>query len=86
MSGIAGIINFDGKPIAPGWIETMTSAMDYRGPEWAKYISCCVLLFHKVTLHCYPDATHRAKLPGWRRHHAIHRSKRQGAESEDRTV
>jgi asparagine synthase (glutamine-hydrolysing) len=33
MSGIAGIINFDGKPIAPGWIETMTSAMSYRGPD-----------------------------------------------------
>ena len=33
MSGIAGIINFDGKPVEPGQIEKMTSAMDHRGPD-----------------------------------------------------
>src|SRR5271169_5977681 len=33
MSGIAGIVRFDGRPIEPGLIEKMTSAMPYRGPD-----------------------------------------------------
>ena len=33
MSGIAGIIHFDGKPVALGQIESMTAAMHYRGPD-----------------------------------------------------
>jgi asparagine synthase (glutamine-hydrolysing) len=33
MSGIAGIIHFDGAPIEPGQIERMTSAMAHRGPD-----------------------------------------------------
>lgn len=33
MSGIAGIIHFDGRPIAPGLIERMTGAMAHRGPD-----------------------------------------------------
>ena len=33
MSGIAGIIHFDGAPVAIGQIEGMTSAMAYRGPD-----------------------------------------------------
>jgi asparagine synthase (glutamine-hydrolysing) len=40
MSGIAGILRFDGAPIEPGLIEKMTSAMAYRGPDgihhWVK--------------------------------------------------
>ena len=40
MSGIAGIIHFDGKPVEPGLIEKMTSAMTHRGPDginhWVK--------------------------------------------------
>ena len=40
MSGIAGIIHFDGQPIEPGLIEKMTSAMAHRGPDginhWVK--------------------------------------------------
>ncbi len=40
MSGIAGIIHFDGAPVEPGQIESMTAAMAYRGPDgishWAK--------------------------------------------------
>ena len=40
MSGIAGIIHFDGKPIEPGLIEKMTSAMAHRGRDginhWVK--------------------------------------------------
>ncbi len=33
MSGIAGIIHFDGAPVAPRLVEKMTSAMAYRGPD-----------------------------------------------------
>ena len=33
MSGIAGIIRFDGGPVEPGQIEKMTGAMSYRGPD-----------------------------------------------------
>jgi asparagine synthase (glutamine-hydrolysing) len=40
MSGIAGIIHFDGKPIETGLIAKMTGAMAYRGPDginhWVK--------------------------------------------------
>ena len=40
MSGIAGIIRFDGVPVEPGLVETMTSAMPHRGPDgishWAR--------------------------------------------------
>jgi asparagine synthase (glutamine-hydrolysing) len=33
MSGIAGIIHFDGQPVAPGLIESMTHSMQNRGPD-----------------------------------------------------
>ncbi len=33
VSGIAGIIHFDGRPVERGLIEKMTSAMPYRGPD-----------------------------------------------------
>ena len=33
MSGIAGIIHFDGRPVQPGQVEAMTAAMHYRGPD-----------------------------------------------------
>jgi asparagine synthase (glutamine-hydrolysing) len=40
MSGIAGIIRFDGAPVEPGHIQGMTAAMSYRGPDgmahWVK--------------------------------------------------
>jgi asparagine synthase (glutamine-hydrolysing) len=33
VSGIAGIIHFDGAPVEPGQIEKMTAAMAHRGPD-----------------------------------------------------
>jgi len=33
MSGIAGIIHFDGRPVAPGEIERVTASMRTRGPD-----------------------------------------------------
>src|SRR5258706_6261824 len=37
MSGIAGIIRFDGAPIEPGLVETMTTAMAHRGPDGIRH-------------------------------------------------
>jgi asparagine synthase (glutamine-hydrolysing) len=33
MSGIAGVVRFDGAPIEPGLIEGMTAALSHRGPD-----------------------------------------------------
>lgn len=33
MSGIAGIIRFDGAPVEPDLVKKMTAAMPYRGPD-----------------------------------------------------
>lgn len=33
MSGISGIIRFDGAPVKPGLIRRMTSSMSHRGPD-----------------------------------------------------
>jgi asparagine synthase (glutamine-hydrolysing) len=37
MSGIAGIIRFDGRPIEPGLINRMTDTMDFRGPDGIRH-------------------------------------------------
>ncbi len=37
MSGIAGIIRFDGAPVEQGLIQKMTAAMPYRGPDGIKH-------------------------------------------------
>ena len=33
MSGIAGIVRFDGAPVEPGLVEAMTAAIAHRGPD-----------------------------------------------------
>lgn len=37
MSGIAGIVRFDGAPIEPGLVGKMTSAMTHRGPDGIRH-------------------------------------------------
>ena len=37
MSGIAGIIHFDGRPVAPGEIEAMTASLGHRGPDGVRH-------------------------------------------------
>ena len=37
VSGIAGIIHFDGAPVEPGLVERMTSAMSHRGPDGIRH-------------------------------------------------
>lgn len=39
MSGIAGIVRFDGAPVEPGQIERMTAAMAHRGPDGIRHWS-----------------------------------------------
>lgn len=47
MSGIAAIIHFDGKPVAPEDIAAMTSSMSHRGPDGISLIRIgCVALGH----------------------------------------
>jgi asparagine synthase (glutamine-hydrolysing) len=37
MSGVAGIIHVDDRPVAPGGVEGMTAAMRYRGPDGIRH-------------------------------------------------
>ncbi|TIQ22950.1 MAG: hypothetical protein E5X51_04660 [Mesorhizobium sp.] len=37
MSGIAGIIHFDGKPVEPGLVKKMTTSMAHRGPDGIRH-------------------------------------------------
>jgi asparagine synthase (glutamine-hydrolysing) len=37
MSGVAGIIHFDGRPVEPGEIERMTASMAHRGPDGIRH-------------------------------------------------
>ncbi len=37
MSGIAGVVRFDGASVAPGLIERMTAAMAHRGPDGIRH-------------------------------------------------
>lgn len=59
MSGIAGIINFDGKPVPPKEMITMTSAMHYRGKDgityWTEKASSGAALSH-CQLHTTPES------------------------------
>ncbi len=59
MSGIAGIINFDGKPVPPEEMITMTSAMHYRGKDgithWTEKASSGTALSH-CPLHTTPES------------------------------
>ena len=43
MSGIAGIIRFDGMPVEPGQVEAMTAAIAHRGPDTREQLERDVL-------------------------------------------
>lgn len=59
MSGIAGIINFDGKPVPHDWITNMTRSMHYRGKDgmthWLDEAAHGAALGH-CQLHTTPEA------------------------------
>ena len=47
MSGIAGVIRFDGAPVESGLVERMTGAMSHRGPDGIQHrVSGSVALGH----------------------------------------
>jgi asparagine synthase (glutamine-hydrolysing) len=62
MSGIAGIIHFDGKPVEPGLIEKMTSAMAYRGPDGLHHWVKGSVALGQCMLHSTPES-HGEKQP-----------------------
>ncbi len=56
MSGIAGIIHFDGRPVEPGQVEAMTAAMDYRGPDGIHHWRCGNVALGQCMLRTTPES------------------------------
>ena len=57
MSGICGIVNFDGAPVDPELLKRMAEAVAYRGPDGINYwVEGNVGLAH-LALHTTPEAT-----------------------------
>ncbi len=56
MSGIAGIVNFDGAPLELGRIEVMTSAMSYRGPDGIAHWNGSDAALGHCMLHATPES------------------------------
>lgn len=56
MSGIAGIIRFDGAPVDPRLIGSMTSAMNYRGPDGVSHWTDASVAFGHCLLRTTPEA------------------------------
>lgn len=56
MSGIAGIIRFDGGPVEPGLIEGMTAAMAHRGPDGIHHWSRGSVALGHCMLHTTPES------------------------------
>jgi asparagine synthase (glutamine-hydrolysing) len=56
MSGIAGILNLDGRPVDTAVMERITAAMSHRGPEGAgHWVDGPVALGHRL-LHTTPES------------------------------
>ncbi len=56
MSGIAGIIRFDGAPVEPGLVEKMTAAMPYRGPDGIHHWVKGSVAMGQCMLHTTPES------------------------------
>ena len=56
MSGIAGIIRFDGAPVEPGLVEQMTAAMPYRGPDGIHHWVKGSVAMGQCMLHTTPES------------------------------
>lgn len=62
MSGICGIVNFDGEPVDPGLLAKMAKASEFRGPDGIQYwVKDNVGLAH-LALHSTPESV-REELP-----------------------
>ncbi len=56
MSGICGIVHFDGEPVDPAQLEKMAQAMAYRGPDGIRYwVQGNVGMAH-LALHTTPES------------------------------
>ena len=69
MSGIAGIIHFDGAPIEPGLIEKMTAVLAHRGPDGIQHWVDGSVALVQCMLHTTPESLdeHQPLLDGQRR-------------------
>jgi len=56
MSGIAGIIRFDGAPVEVGLVENMTAAMHYRGPDGIHHWVKGSVAMGQCMLHTTPES------------------------------
>ena len=56
MSGIVGIVHFDGKPVEPDQIEQMTAAIAYRGPDGITHWVDGPVAFGQCMLRTTPEA------------------------------
>jgi len=56
MSGIAGIVRFDGAPVEPGLVEKMTAAMNYRGPDGISHWVKSSVALGQCMLHTTPES------------------------------
>lgn len=62
MSGIAGVICFDGAPVEVGLVEKMTAAMPYRGPDGIHHWVKGSVAMGQCMLHTTPESLEE-KLP-----------------------
>lgn len=56
MSGICGIVNFDGKPVDPDLLKKMAEAAAYRGPDGINYWIQGNVGFAHLALHTTPES------------------------------
>ena len=56
MSGIAGIIHFDGTPVESGQIQQMAQSLAHRGPDGISYWSKDCAAFGQCMLHTTPES------------------------------
>ena len=61
MSGIAGIIRFDGAPSEPALVEKMTSAMAHRGPDGARHWVSGSVALGQCMLRTTPESLEEAQ-------------------------
>ena len=57
MSGICGIVNFDGEPVDPDLLHRMAQAAAYRGPDGIHYHIDGNVGFAHLALHTTPEST-----------------------------
>ncbi len=62
MSGICGIVNFDGAPVDPELLQKMAQAAAYRGPDGINYWTCGNVGLAHLALHTTPESV-REKQP-----------------------